>query len=153
MYSLEKKILELKVKNNISFKDARSQIYSSNTELVLRIPRLQHQPKIQYSTVSAKPALPNDETIVEKLTRTITAQQKQIDELTKQLSQLMRKQQKLPSKNADVKYFIQTGQTNQPSNVTTFCEDTASAASHGEDIYLRQKITFYMKVSQMSLLR
>ena len=57
MWKLEKQIIEEKTKNNITFKDARIRIYSSNQDLVSQVPKLNRylQNKTTYSNISAQP--------------------------------------------------------------------------------------------------
>ena len=84
MWKLEKFILEVKLKNNITFKEARSQVYQSKTQLVSQIPRIQ-APKSQstYRDVTAQP------TVAAALHHQIQQQQQQISVLTRQISELL----------------------------------------------------------------
>lgn len=90
MFKLEKLILEDKTKNDISFRQARERVYSANPKLVSSIPRLQRlqpQPKPTYKTVSAQSSAQSSE--IASLHQTIKAQQQQITELTRQISELL----------------------------------------------------------------
>ena len=88
MYLIEQEILKVSIKEKISLKDSREQVYSTHPSLVSRIPRLRHRvrSKSTYATKSAgSPAI---ESVLERLTHTIEAQQQQIKLLAEQLSDL-----------------------------------------------------------------
>ena len=83
-YKLEKIIIEDKIKNNLTFKQARDRTYSTNSNLISLIPRLQNSNnKRSYKTVTAQP------TEIANLQQTIQKQQQQISTLTEQIGKLL----------------------------------------------------------------
>ena len=85
MWKLEKQIIEEKTKNNITFKDARTRIYSSNQDLVSQVPKLNRylQNKTTYSNISAQPD------VITSLQETIKQLKDQNKALQMQISELV----------------------------------------------------------------
>ena len=85
MWKLEKSILEVKLKNNMTFQDARTSVYRANPQLVAQIPRLKNQnQKATYTNVVAKTSA------TEVLQQQIQLQQQQISALNLQIAQLIK---------------------------------------------------------------
>ena len=83
MYKLEKEIMEVKIKQNISFKDARTKVYRANPNLTSEIPRLNSTSKTTYSQVSAQSTIPTN------FQQQFLIQQRQIAHLTNKVSELL----------------------------------------------------------------
>ena len=92
MYQLEKKIMEKKLRNNLTYPQARDQIYNEQTELVSQVPTLKVRKNPQtYSTAAAAPAAVNQQQthLLAQQQQFFLQQQEQMKLMQQQITTLM----------------------------------------------------------------
>ena len=135
MYMLEKKIMERKIRQNLTYPQARDQIYNEQPELVSKVPTLKFKKAPQtYSSVTANPSATD---LYQQQAKLIIDQQQQMKQMQQQiivLTNLIKDQvnkTQMPSTSKDTLSVAEVQSAKRPLRTDSASSD--EAASHEED--------------------